>query len=167
MNPYASYLGDRNPRDVIAATSNRLADLMRRLGPSGLERSLAPDKWPARAIICHLADSEVAFAFRLRQVLAEPHHTIQPFDQDAWAKSYSSLPAPAACEAFSSLRRWNIALLETVSPADLSKRLTHPERGEMTFQVVIETMAGHDLNHLGQIEKIASTVMGSGCLESY
>ena len=74
---------------------------------------------------------------------------------------------PAAWEAFSSPRRWNIALLETVSTGDLSKRLTHPERGEMTFQVVIETMAGHDLNHLGQIEKIASTVMGSGCLESY
>jgi hypothetical protein len=117
---------------------------------------LAPGKWPARAIICHLADSEVAFAFRLRQVLAEPYHTIQPFDQDAWAKSYSSLPASAAWEAFSSLRRWNMTLLDTVSTADLSKRLTHPERGEMTFQVVIETMAGHDLNHLGQIEKIAS-----------
>ena len=129
---------------------------MKRLGPGGLERSLAPGKWPARAIICHLANCEVAFALRLRQVLAEPCHTIQPFDQDAWAKSYSSLPTPAAWDAFSSLRRWNIAPLDTISTADLSKRLTHPERGDMTFQVVIETMAGHDLNHLGQIEKIAS-----------
>jgi uncharacterized damage-inducible protein DinB len=156
MNPYAPYLGDHDPREIIAATSGRLAGLIKRLGPSGLECSLAPGKWSARAIICHLADSEVAFAFRLRQALAEPHHTIQPFDQDAWAKSYPSLPAPAALEAFSSLRRWNIALLDTVSSADLSKRLTHPERGEMTFEVIIETMAGHDLNHLGQIEKIVS-----------
>jgi hypothetical protein len=50
----------------------------------------------------------------------------------------------------------NITLLDTVSATDLSKRLTHPERGEMTFEVIIETMAGHDLNHLGQIEKIVS-----------
>ena len=156
MNPYASYLGDHNAREVLDATAGRLADLMKRLGPSGLECSLAPGKWPARAIICHLADCEVAFAFRLRQALAEPYHTIQPFDQDAWARPYPSLPAPAAWGAFSSLRRWNIALLDTASNADLSKRLTHPERGEMTFQVVIETMAGHDLNHLSQIEKIVS-----------
>ena len=156
MNPYASYLGDHNAREVIDATPGRLSALMKRLGPNGLECSLAPGKWPARAIICHLADCEVAFAFRLRQALAEPYHTIQPFDQDAWAESYPSLPARAAWEAFSSLRRWNIALLDTVSTADLFKRLTHPERGEMTFQVVIETMAGHDLNHLAQIENIVS-----------
>jgi len=159
MNPYASYLGNRNPRDVIAETSGRLANLMTRLGSAGLERSLAPGKWPARAILCHLADCEVAFAFRLRQALAEPNHTIQPFDQDAWAKSYSTLSGPAALETFSALRRWNIALLDTVSPADLSKKLTHPERGEMTFQTVVETMAGHDLNHLKQIE----TICGAGC----
>ena len=114
---------------------------------------MAPGRWPARAIICRPADSEVAFAFRLRRVLAEPYHRIQPFDQDAWAKSYSWLPAPAAWEAFSSLRRWNIALLDTVSTADLSTRLTHSERGEMTFQVVIETMAGHDLNQLARSRK--------------
>ena len=156
MNPYASYLRNRDPRQVIAETSQRLADLMQRLGPSGLERSLAPGKWPARAIICHLADCEAAFAFRLRQAQAETYYTIQPFDQDAWAKPYPSLPARAAWEAFSAMRRWNMAFLDTVSPAGFSKKLAHPERGEMTFQTVVETMAGHDLNHLRQIETIAS-----------
>jgi hypothetical protein len=42
-----------------------------------------------------------------------------------------------------------------VKAGELSKPLTHPERGTMTFQVLIETMAGHDLNHLGQMEAIA------------
>jgi hypothetical protein len=37
----------------------------------------------------------------------------------------------------------------------MSKPVTHPERGQMTFQVLIETMAGHDLNHLKQFESIA------------
>jgi len=32
----------------------------------------------------------------------------------------------------------------------------HPERGEMTFKTVVETMAGHDINHLGQLERIAA-----------
>lgn len=121
-----------------------------------MERSLAPGKWPARAIVCHLADCELAFAFRLRQALAEPHHVIQPLDQDAWAKPYGSLSADAALAAFSAVRQWNQALLDTVPPEQLSKKLSHPERGEMTFGVVVETMAGHDLNHLRQLETIAS-----------
>jgi hypothetical protein len=68
-----------------------------------------------------LADCELAFAFRLRQALAEPHHVIQPFDQDAWSKPYSSLDGKAALAAFSAIRRWNLALLETVGPEDLAK----------------------------------------------
>ncbi len=27
----------------------------------------------------------------------------------------------------------------------------------MTFSTIFETMAGHDLNHLGQLERIAAT----------
>ncbi len=32
--------------------------------------------------------------------------------------------------------------------------MTHPERGAMTFQTVVETMAGQDLNHLRQLKAI-------------
>jgi len=156
VNPYASFLGERNPREVIAGTAARLAELTEQLGPAGLERSLAPGKWPARAILCHLADCETVFAFRLRQALAENHHVIQPFDQDAWAKQYFCADAKTALAVFSAVRNWNLALLDGVTPEQLSRTLNHPERGEMTFQTVVETMGGHDLNHLRQLESIAS-----------
>ncbi len=156
MNPYATQLGTRNAREVIGATAQRLSALLDRLGDDGLQRRLAPGKWPASAIFCHLADCEIAFAFRLRQALAEPFHTIQPFDQDAWAAPYSSLSAQAAVDTFTMIRRWNLALLEAIPPETFSKRLAHPERGEMTFQVVVETMAGHDLNHIAQLETLAA-----------
>ena len=143
---------------MIAATSGRLAQLFDTLGTAGAERSPAPGKWSARQILCHLADCEVAFAFRLRQAYAEPHHVIQPFDQDAWAGVYESgaLDVAAALETYSALRKWNIRFLESVPPDTMSKVLTHPERGGMMFRVVVETMAGHDINHLRQIELIAS-----------
>ena len=155
-NPYANQLANRNARAVIAQTPARLAKLVEQLGPAGLDRSWAAGKWSARAILCHLADCELAFAFRLRQALAEPYHTIQPFDQDAWSKPYAALDGRAALDAFSALRRWNLALLDTVKPEDWQKKLTHPERGEMTFQTVVETMGGHDLNHLKQLETVAA-----------
>jgi len=43
-----------------------------------------------------------------------------------------------------------------VKPEQLTKTLNHHERGDMTFQTVVETMGGHDLNHIQQIEAIAS-----------
>ena len=36
----------------------------------------------------------------------------------------------------------------------MAKKCSHPERGEMTFRTIVETMAGHDLNHLLQVEAI-------------
>lgn len=155
LNPYAAFIGNSTPKEVLSMTTTRISDLLTRLGSSGVERSYGPGKWTARQIVCHLADTEIAFAFRLRQTLAEPHHTIQPFDQEAWANNYDSVPAKLALETFSSLRKWNLALIEEAGSQALSKSVTHPERGDMTFQTIIETMAGHDGNHLRQLEKIA------------
>jgi len=156
LNPYASYLGKQDPREVIGNTAAELRSLLEKLGPDGVERSLAPGKWSAREILCHLADSEVAFAFRLRQALAETHHTIQPFDQERWASGYGAFEAPAAVGVFQALREWNRTLISSLPPATFSKPLTHPQRGTMTLQVMIETMAGHDLNHLRQLQTIAA-----------
>lgn len=155
MNPYASFLGDRDPLEVIAATPGRLGALVQALGADGVERALAPGKWSARQIICHLADCEVVFAFRLRQTLSEPHHVIQPFDQDKWAANYTGLDIHGALAVFTTVREWNRKLIESVTPEALQTPVTHPERGQMTFQVIVETMAGHDLNHQKQIETIA------------
>jgi hypothetical protein len=155
-NPYQKFLADRNPQEVIAVTPQRLTEIFQQLGSQGVERSYAPGKWSARQILCHLADCEIAFGFRLRQALAEPHHTIQPFDQELWAKPYAAFDAQAALGVFSAVRHWNLALLKTVSPDDYAKPVIHPERGTMTFETIVQTMAGHDLNHLRQLESIAA-----------
>ncbi len=119
------------------------------------EKPPAPGKWSATEIVCHLADCEIVFAFRLRQTLAEDGPTIQPFDQDKWAVQYSGIPADQALEALSALRNWNLRLIQSALPAAAGRIVTHPERGTMTFQTLVETMAGHDLNHLAQLRNIA------------
>jgi hypothetical protein len=150
------HLGTRAPRDVIETTALELHRVAARIGTARLTMPRAPGKWSARDILCHLADCEIVFGFRLRQVLAEDHHVIQPFDQEKWAPAYRSLAADAALATFDQLRSWNLALLETVTPSQRAKPVRHPERGEMTFDTIVETMAGHDLNHLKQLEEIAA-----------
>ena len=154
-NPYAVHVGTRVPRDVIETTALELHRLAGRIGAARITAPRAPGKWSARDILCHLADSEIVFGFRLRQALAEDRHVIQPFDQEKWAPPYAAQHADAALATFEAVRRWNLALLDTVTPAQRAKPVTHPERGEMTFETIVETMAGHDLNHLKQLEEIA------------
>jgi len=82
------------------------------------------------------------------------------FNQEDWAAPYSNQDAAAALAAFSAMRAWNLSLVNAVPQAARERRLTHPERGEMTFQTVLETMGGHDLNHLAQLEEVASRRQG-------
>jgi uncharacterized damage-inducible protein DinB len=154
MNPYAPQLGERDPLDVTRATPARLLHLANALNSEKLNQSPAPGKWSVRDILAHLADCEIVFAYRLRQALAEDHHVIQPFDQDKFAATYSNYDARAALAVFSAVRQWNLAWIAGLDPSALAKPLNHPERGDMTVQVVLETMAGHDLNHIQQIEAI-------------
>jgi len=156
LNPYALFLGDRHPIEVIEQTPGTLSGLAIQLVPASMEWRPAPGKWNAREILCHLADCEIAFGFRLRQTLAETRHVIQPFDQEKWAGTYGSLGARSALNAFSALREWNLALIGSTTPEGMAKAVTHPERGEMTFRVIVETMAGHDINHLAQLDRIVA-----------
>jgi len=155
MNPYASQLGNRDPLEVIAETPMKLHSLADRLGSKGMERPWAPGKWTGRQILCHLADCELIFGARFRQTIAEDHHTIQPFDQDKFANNYAGYKTETALAAFSAVRNWNLAFIRQLGPDEFSKPVTHPERGRMTFKMLVETMAGHDLNHLRQIEALA------------
>jgi uncharacterized damage-inducible protein DinB len=154
-------LGGRDPLPVIEATPRTLTEIVTKVPASRLEWRPAPGKWNAREILCHLADCEIAFAFRLRQTLAEPHHVIQPFDQEKWAGTYGGLTAQSALSAFSSLRDWDLALISTIPPDAMNTPVTHPERGDMTFRVIVETMAGHDINHLLQLQRIAAGIQSA------
>jgi len=156
LNPYATFLDERPVLDILAETPRTISSLLEKMGPGRAFEAPAPGKWSAGEIVAHLADCELVFGFRLRQTLAEDNPTVQPFDQDKWAATYAGIEPGVAFAAFEAFRRWNLRLLETTFPAAAERKVTHPERGTMTFQTIVETMAGHDRNHLGQLERIAA-----------
>src|ERR1700683_5027717 len=115
-NPYDSFLDGRTLDAILASTSNEIANCLEAMGPKAGTRP-APGKWNAAEIVCHLADCELVFGFRLRQTLAEDGPTIEPFDQDKWAKTYKGVPASLALETFTELRQWNLRLIKSSLPA--------------------------------------------------
>lgn len=155
-NPYDKFLDGRRVEEILDASPNAIEKLLDKIGSGKVAEPPAPGKWSPAEIVCHLADCELVFGFRLRQTLAEDGHVIQPFDQDRWAATYSGVSAEQALGVFSALRRWNLLLIGKALPASAEKVVTHPERGTMTFMTIVETMAGHDLNHIAQLQRVAS-----------
>jgi DinB superfamily len=155
-NPYDKFLDGRSVEAIMASTAPELAKAIAAIGPDKVSTPPAPGKWSPAEIVCHLADCEIAFGFRLRQTLAEDAPTLQPFDQDKWAATYGGIPASQALEAFAAMRAWNLRLIGAALPAAANRPANHPVRGALTFQTIVETMAGHDLNHLAQLRKLAA-----------
>lgn len=155
LNPYAKFLDGRPLETILGSTVPTISSLLNTIGIEKSTQAPAPGKWSPAEIVAHLADCELVFAFRLRQTLAEDSPVIQPFDQDKWAATYPGITAAEALATFSAMRSWNLVLLRKSLPAAAGRTVTHPERGTMTFQTIVETMAGHDLNHLAQLERIA------------
>ncbi|HVB86358.1 MAG TPA: DinB family protein [Candidatus Dormibacteraeota bacterium] len=156
MQRMDGYVVGRDPLKLQAAAPARLAKLLKKATPAKARKRPAPGKWSIAEIMAHLADTEVAMGWRIRIVLSEPGSTLQPFDQDAWASAmrYEKRDPRKSLEQYRSLREANIALLKSITPADWKKSATHPERGELTVRKIAEMTAGHDLNHIAQIERI-------------
>ncbi len=157
-NPYTArmlgLLGDKPFLSVLESTPAKLQQQFERLKPHGLKNSYAPGKWTAAQLFCHLADAEMATGFRTRQMVVEPNHRIQPYDQDLWSRNYLRQDPAVALNTFTALRTWNLSFWRTLGREDLGRVAFHPERGDESVDTVLKMLAGHDLNHLAQLEKI-------------
>lgn len=147
----AALLGDDDPIEVLRATPVRLAELVAAMPRDVLDAPYAPGKWRRRDVVAHLADVEVAFAWRLRQTVAAPGTELAPFDQDVWAERYLRLDPTLALEAFRALRSWNLAWLTSLTLRDWLAEGVHLGRGPESVDQMVRYLAGHDLDHLGQL----------------
>ena len=152
-NPYDRFV-TRNVLACLRETPARIEALTSEWTPADFERSHAPGKWSARVILLHLAQAEMVFSTRLRFALAQPGYVVQPFDQDPWVDVERDAPAGAALAAYLGVRRLNIPLWETLTAEQRAQRYTHPEHGEIDVEWLLRLIAGHELNHLPQLEAI-------------
>ena len=151
-----SYIEGKEPLAVQAATAERLAQLIEGVSTSELRKRPAPDRWSVREIIAHLADGEIVGGFRVRFILGSPGSPVVAYDQDKWVTSghYDKRNPQKSAELFRVLREANLALLESLEPDDWKQYGMHSERGKESIEHIVRMFAGHDVNHLRQIEKI-------------
>nr|AWJ66295.1 hypothetical protein [uncultured bacterium] len=147
-------LGEHDPIEILEQTPNKLEFLISTLTEENIERSYAPGKWTVREILAHLADVELALGYRFRQALVIDHYQVEGFEQDDWAKRYPRLSPSIALETFRALRSWNLLLFASFDMEDWSKELNYSFEGIENIDHMVRFLAGHDLNHLAQLEQI-------------
>ena len=153
-------LGFSNGKDPIAVqkeTAKKLEKLIKPLNKKQLTKRPAPDKWSIAEILAHLADTELVAGWRMRLIMGSNGAPVHAFDQDAWAKTfdYSGRDPRRSLEVFRVLRENNLELLNSVPKSLWENYGMHQERGKETIAHIVRMFAGHDLNHLGQVQKIA------------
>jgi hypothetical protein len=151
-------LKGQKPLTIQAATPKKLGRLIACASAAKLRKRAAPGKWSASEILAHLADCEIVTAWRMRQILGAPGTPIQPFDQDAWAAAghYEKRDARKSLEQFRVAREGNLALLKSLTAEQWKHHGVHAERGVETIEHITYMMAGHDLNHTTQVERIVA-----------
>jgi len=150
------YMEGEQPLAVQAATGRKLDRLIKGLSMAELRKRPAPEKWSVSEIVAHLADGEIVGAFRMRLILGSPGAHIVAYDQDKWVTSghYDKRDPRKSVEQFRVLREANLALLKSLKPEQWKEYGMHSERGQESIEHIVRMFAGHDINHLQQIEKI-------------
>ena len=151
-----SYSEGKEPMRLQQEAPKKLAGLVKGKNKKQLARQPGPGKWSIAEIMAHLADSEIVIGWRLRQVLSNNGIPLQAYDQDAWATTfdYAHRDPKESLEVYRVLREANLALLKA-APRQLWENYgVHQERGNESIGHMVRMIAGHDLNHLQQVERI-------------
>jgi len=119
-----------------------------------LDARPAPNKWTAREIIHHLADSEMTAAIRLRRLIAEDSPNVGSYDEGVYAtRLHYNRPIAASLDAFSAARASTAEILDRLTPAEWGRAGTHPEHGAYSVDRWLEIYAKHAHNHAEQIQR--------------
>ena len=137
----------RRGAELVAVSTTGAAGAM-------LDFKPAENKWGVRTIVCHLADTELVLAMRLRQILAEDNPTLPAIDQDLWAErlDYSKRKLSQALDSFRRTRAENYELLKDLPEAAFARTGQHARRGAISLLDLLRIFAEHPEKHVQQIQ---------------
>lgn len=147
-------------KSVAAVTPARWFSLVQSVPLELLTERPAPNEWSALECLQHMTEVEaVSFPVRIKAVLAgQPFPAFNPKDRPPKAA-----PTVALADEFNQLRQQTLALIDTLTEADLEKKGLHAEYGWVTMSQLLHHIAAHDLNHLVQAERAVMQPFIRGC----
>ena len=146
-------------RDCIAQIREAPAAMraaVRGLSAAQLDTPYRPDGWTVRQLVHHVPDSHLNAYCRFKLALTEDNPQIKPYDEAAWAtlEDTRRTPVETSLALLDSLHQRWVALLESMADQDFSRRLRHPEAGEMPVDRLLQLYAWHGRHHVAHITSL-------------
>jgi hypothetical protein len=146
----AGWIGD------IAEAPARLREAVHGLSNAQLDTPYRPDGWTERQVVHHFADSHMNAYMRFRLAVTENEPTIRPYDEKLWAELADARSAPVdfSLALVDALHyRW-VLFLQSLTEADFSRRLRHPELGLVVLGPYAGSYAWHCRHHVAHITSL-------------
>ena len=123
----------------------------------------APRSWdgvpsePLTAIeqVCHVRDIEIdGYHVRFRRTLNESSPILPSIDTEALAmeRAYAMADVDEAFAAFRQARAETVALLESLTPAQLDRTAAFEGYGPVTLRGLVHYLCSHDQQHLAGLQ---------------
>lgn len=135
--------------------SELLSDAVRSIPESHWDAVPIAGKWSIRQVVCHLADSEVIYADRMKRVLAEEQPTFFEADPNAFLPALYCTQRSLETELVlvESVRNHMLPILQSCSEEDFRRTGIHSLDGSMTLLTLLERITGHIPHHVMFIEE--------------
>lgn len=127
-------------------------------------------RWPVRVLVGHLADAELAFAFRLRRIVGEENPLLEPWDENSFIDNglYGSATTPvekrpnvgAYIATIFTLRKWMGEWLRTLPAEAWTRKGLHKVRGEQTLKTVLAYDVWHLEHHAVYLNRKVARFLG-------
>ena len=125
------------------------------LSDEQLDMAFLPDagvgNWPARVLIGHLADAELAYTHRMRRAVAEENPVVNAWDENAFVDAglYAGGKHPIAgfIAVIHTVRRFTAEWLSTLTPEQMRRRAMHETKGEVSVRKMLDYTTWHLEHH--------------------
>ena len=153
---YLALTEGKDPLVMQRQAPETLARLVAGASGDALRRPPAPGKWSVAEIVGHLVDDEIVSSWRYRRMIEQSGSSLQSFNQEEWVRmgDHNSARPAETIELFRLLRHANLRLLAKLSEPQWECCGIHAQRGRITVRDLVRHMAGHDINHIEQVERI-------------
>jgi hypothetical protein len=152
-----------NPVAIVEKVQQAMADLKAAAAAVPASRfgeRPAPEEWSGNEVMAHVVAADGYFGGGIQRLLAG-----QPLPARPRGRGVDGAPLLSAAAWYQALAQQRSALFAAVLAADPAaapdQRIEHPMFGPLTWRETLLFTRLHDLDHAGQLQKIATALAAS------
>jgi len=132
-----------------------LRDVVYTTPESGWDALPIDGKWSIRQVVCHLADSEIVYADRIKRIIAEDNPTLFDADPNVLVPALfcSQRPWIAELNVIETVRKHMLPILRSCGSEVFRRTCIHSTDGPMTLETILQRVTSHIPHHIAFIEE--------------